>query len=171
VAADFFSVEVWTPRELQRFIVRFFIDLCSRQVEIAGVASNANGLWMSQIGRNITDAVDGILLDKRCLIHDRNPLFTAEFVTLLADVCVASVKLPSKSPNLNAYAERFVRTSKEYLRIGTPRVTRLERLARSPASSPHSGLPVALVGFGFGFGSGSAIAKSLSCSQLDHTPG
>src|SRR5690242_7691972 len=36
-------------------------------------------LWMSQIGRRATDAVDGILMGKRYLIHDRDPLFTAEF--------------------------------------------------------------------------------------------
>lgn len=113
VAADFFTVEVWTRRGLQRFLVLFFIELSTRKVEIAGIATAANGLWMSQIGRNLTDAVDGILHGKRYLIHDRDPLFTAEFLRMLADVGVKSVKLPPRSPNLNAHAERFVRTIKE----------------------------------------------------------
>jgi putative transposase len=113
VAADFFTVEVWTRKGLQRFVVLFFLDLSTRQVEIAGLASTANGLWMSQIGRNVTDAVDGILNGKRYLIHDRDPLFTAEFLTLLVGVGVESVKLPPRSPNLNAHAERFVRSIKE----------------------------------------------------------
>ena len=113
MAADFFTVEVWTRRGLQRFIVLFFIELSTRKVEIAGIASVANGLWMSQIGRNLTDAVDGILNGKRYLIHDRDPLFTTEFLDMLADVGVKSVKLPPRSPNLNAHAERFVRTIKE----------------------------------------------------------
>ena len=86
VAADFFTVEVWTRRGLQRFLVLFFIDLSTRKVELGGIASTANGLWMSQIGRNVTDAVDGILTGKRYLIHDRDPLFTAEFLGMLADV-------------------------------------------------------------------------------------
>jgi transposase InsO family protein len=113
VAADFFTVEVWTRRGLQRFIVLFFIELSTRKVEIAGIAAVANGLWMSQIGRNLTGAVDGILNGKRYLIHDRDPLFTTEFVEMLADFGVKSVKLPPRSPNLNAQAERFVRTIKE----------------------------------------------------------
>ena len=113
VAADFFTVEVWTRRGLQRFIVLFFIELSTRKVEIAGIAPAANGLWMSQIGRNLTDAVDGILNGKRYLIHDRDPLFTAEFLSMLAEAGVKSVKLPPRSPNLNAYAERFVRSIKE----------------------------------------------------------
>src|SRR3954469_19859303 len=68
---------------------------------------------MSQVGRNLTDAVDGILKGKRYLIHDRDPLFTSEFLKMLKETGVASVKLPPRSPNLNAYAERFVRTIKE----------------------------------------------------------
>jgi putative transposase len=113
VAADFFTVEVWTRRGLQRFVVLFFIELSTRKVEIVGIASAANGLWMLQIGRNVTDAVDGILNGKRYLVHDRDPLFTAEFLRMLADIGVKSVKLPPRSPNLNAHAERFVRSIKE----------------------------------------------------------
>jgi transposase InsO family protein len=91
----------------------FVIELSTRKVEIAGIASVANGLWMNQIGRNLTDAVDGILKAKRYLIHDRDPLFTAEFLKVLGETGIESVKLPARSPNLNAYAERFVRTIKE----------------------------------------------------------
>ena len=46
----------------------------------------ANGLWMSQIGRNVTDAMEGVLRGKRYLIHDRDPLFTREFVGLLEGI-------------------------------------------------------------------------------------
>jgi putative transposase len=113
IASDFFTVEVWTRRGLQRFVVLFFIELSTRKVQIAGIATEADGLWMSQIGRNLTDAVDGIVKGKRYLIHDRDPLFTAEFLGMLADAGVKSVKLPPRSPNLNAYAERFVRSIKE----------------------------------------------------------
>lgn len=113
VAADFFTVEVWTRFGLQRFIVLFLIDLAIRKVEIAGIATAANGLWMSQIGRNLSGAVDGIFNGKRYLIHDRDPLFTSEFLDIFDAVGVKSVKLPPRSPNLNAHAERFVRTIKE----------------------------------------------------------
>ena len=91
VAADFFTVGVWTARGLQRFVVLFFIELSTRKVEIAGIAPVANGLWMSQIVRNLTDAVEGILDAKRYLIRDRNPLFTAEFLNMLAERGVESV--------------------------------------------------------------------------------
>jgi transposase InsO family protein len=113
VAADFFTIEVWTAKGLQRFLVLFFIELSSRRVEIGGISAAANGLWMSQIARNLTDSVEGLLTGKRYLIHDRDPLFTDEFLRTLKDAGVESVKLPPRSPNLNAHAERFVRSIKE----------------------------------------------------------
>ena len=58
VAADFFTIEVWTAKGLQRFLVLFFIELSSRRVEIGGISAAANGLWMSQIARNLTDSVE-----------------------------------------------------------------------------------------------------------------
>jgi putative transposase len=113
IATDFFTVEVWTCTGLKRFTVLFFIDLSTRRVEIGGVGSSANGLWMLQIARNLTDAIDGFLRSKRYLIHDRDPLYTREFLSIIAASGIEAVKLPPRSPNLNAYAERFVRSIKE----------------------------------------------------------
>src|SRR5262249_13115590 len=113
IATDFFTIEVWMPTGLKRFIVLFFMELSTRRVEIGGVASKASGLWMTQIARNITDEVNGFVKGKRYLIHDRDPLYTREFLSMLADAGIESVRLPPRAPNLNAYAERFVRTVKE----------------------------------------------------------
>src|SRR5437016_11316288 len=83
VAADFFTTEAWTRKGLTRFLVLFLIDLSSRRVEIAGLARQADGLWMNQVARNLGDAAEGFLVGKRYLIHDRDPLFTAEFMETL----------------------------------------------------------------------------------------
>ena len=110
MAADFFTVEAWTREGLARFLVLFLIDLSTRRVEIAGLAKRANGLWMGRVARNLNDAEEGFLVGKRYLIHDRDPLFTAEFLEALGTSGAKSVKLPPRSQNLNAHAERFVRT-------------------------------------------------------------
>ena len=89
------------------------MDISTRKVQIGGIAKKPDGLWMGQIARNLTDAVDGLFLGKRYIIHDRDPLYTREFLSMLAEAGIASVKLPPRTPNLNAYAERFVRTIKE----------------------------------------------------------
>ena len=77
------------------------------------LARQTSGLRMSQVARNLSDATDGFLVGKRYLIHDRDPLYTAEFLETLETGGVKSVKLPPRAPNLNAHAERFVRTIKE----------------------------------------------------------
>jgi putative transposase len=100
-SADFFAVEAWTRQGLTRFLVLFLIDLSSRKVQVAGVTREANGVWMSQVARNLSDAAEGFLIGKRYLIHDRDPLFTAEFLQTVECTGVESVKLPLHAPNLN----------------------------------------------------------------------
>jgi transposase InsO family protein len=107
-ATDFFSVEVLTRTGLVRYFVLFIIDLRTRRVEIAGIARRPDGEWMKQIARNLTDIEDGFLSGARYLIHDRDPLFTEAFREVLGSSGVTTVKLPARSPDLNAYAERFV---------------------------------------------------------------
>ena len=114
-SCDFFNVEVLTMRGSVWFQVFFVMRIASREVEVAGISPNINGDWMLQMARNLTDSEDGFLLGMKHLIHDRDPLFTKAFRDLLGGSGVACKKLPAKSPNLNAHAERFVRTARETL--------------------------------------------------------
>ncbi len=86
----------------------FVIDLATRKVKIAGISRSPNGLWMDQMARNLLDAEDGFLFGKRHRVLDRNPLSTKEFREMLRRGGVKVIRLPPRSPNLNAYAERFV---------------------------------------------------------------
>ncbi len=88
------ALEVWTGAGLVRHLVFFVIDLSTRRVEIAGIAPVPNGLWMKQVARNLIDDFNGFL--------------SRDFRALLTNAGVKPVRLPPKSPNLNAYAERFV---------------------------------------------------------------
>ena len=98
---------------LRRYLVFFVIELRSRRVTIAGIHPQPGGAWMEQQARNLTDPVDGCLRRARHLIHDRDPLYTRVFGEILESAGVQPIRLPPKSPNLNAYAERFVRSIKE----------------------------------------------------------
>jgi putative transposase len=111
-ATDFFTVEVLTMRGLVRYLVLFVIDLKTRKVEISGIVRRPNGAWMEQAARNLTDVEEGFLKGTTYLIHDRDPLYTAAFRKILRSSGVQPKRLPARSPNLNAYAERFVRTIK-----------------------------------------------------------
>ncbi len=112
-AADLFTVEVLTLGGLRRYFVLFVIELKTRRVKIAGIHHQPYGEWMEQMARNLTDVFDGFLRDARHMIHDRDPLFTHTFGEILRGSRVEPIRLPPRSPNLNAYAERFVRSIKE----------------------------------------------------------
>ena len=107
-AADFFTVEVARPWGLITYYVLFFMELSTRRVHVAGITPNPDGRFMLQVARNLTDPFDGFLLRKRYLILDRDGKYTEEFRTYLTDSGTKLVRLPARSPNLNAYAERFV---------------------------------------------------------------
>jgi transposase InsO family protein len=107
-ATDFFTVEVLTLAGLVRYFILFVIDIETRRVQIAGIVHQPHGVWMKQVARNLTDHDDGFLKGMRYLIHDRDPLFTDEFREALRAAGVTCLKLPTQSPDLNAFAERFV---------------------------------------------------------------
>ena len=107
-AIDSFTVEVLTFAGLVRYHVLFVIDIATRRVEIAGITNNACGRWTEQIARNLTDELDGFLRNTRYLIMDRDPIFTEHFRQILEWRGVEAIRLPAQSPNLNAFAERFV---------------------------------------------------------------
>jgi hypothetical protein len=110
---DFFSVEVLTLRGLVTYYVLFFIRLENRRVDVAGITRHPNDAWMKQIARNVTMDEWGVLDGCRYLIHDRDTKFTDSFRAIVRSGHVEPLKLPARSPNLNAYAERWVKSVKE----------------------------------------------------------
>jgi putative transposase len=112
-ATDFLSVEVFTLKGLVTHYVLFFIDIASRSVNVAGITPHPDGSWMAQIARNITDVSDGFLRGGRYLILDRDTKYTEGFRHTLIRDGIRLIRLPARSPNLNAFAERFVRSIKD----------------------------------------------------------
>src|SRR5438034_8082127 len=110
---DFFTTEVLTLRGLVTYYILFFIHLESRRVDIAGITVHPDERWMKQIARNVTMEGCGALRDCRYLLHDRDAKYTQSFRAIIASGLVEPFRLPACSPNLNAYAERWVRSVKE----------------------------------------------------------
>lgn len=110
---DFFTVEVLTWRGLATYYVLFFLQLETRRVSLAGITRHPTEEWMTQMGRNATDEACGCLRQHRYVLHDRDSKFCTEFRETLAAGGVKCLRLPPRSPNLNAFAERWVRSVKE----------------------------------------------------------
>jgi transposase len=112
-ACDFFTTEVFTPMGLMTYYVLFFIKIGSREVHIAGVTQHPNESWMKQVARNVTMEEWGFLCGQRYLIFDRDSKFCSSFRRLIRLAGIKPIRLPPMSPNLNAYAERYVRSARE----------------------------------------------------------
>jgi putative transposase len=110
---DFFTAEVLTWRGPITYYVLFFLHLETRRVSLAGMTRHPTEEWMTQIARNATDEVSGYLNQRRYVLHDRDTKFCKEFRDVLAVGKVKCLVLPPQSPNLNAFAERWVRSVKE----------------------------------------------------------
>jgi putative transposase len=113
VATDFFTAEVWTLGGLVTYDVLFFLHLGSRKIHVAGVTPHPNAAWMVQVARHGTMEAWGFLSPGQYLIHDRDGKYCPAFQWILDEAGVARVPLPPRSPNLNAYAERWVRSVKD----------------------------------------------------------
>ena len=112
VAADFFTAEVWSFRGLVTYYVLFIIELAKRIVHIAGITTQPNESWMTQVARGMTDDLSGCLVGKSHLIIDRDTKYTVQFRRMIAEARTAVIRLPPRSPNLNAYAERFAQSKR-----------------------------------------------------------
>src|SRR5215469_3232577 len=111
--ADFFTVEVLTWRGLVTYYLLFFIEIGTRRVSVGGITRHPDSRWMAQVARNATMEDAGYLNRCRYLLHDRDTKFCPEFRETLAAGGIKCLALPARSPNLNSYAERWVRSVKE----------------------------------------------------------
>jgi hypothetical protein len=82
-------------------------------VSLAGITRYPGQEWMEQQARNATMEEWGFLRGCRYLLHDRDTKFCASFRELIESGSIKTIRLPARSPNLNSFAERWVRSVKE----------------------------------------------------------
>ncbi len=111
-AIDFTTCEVWTHNKMVTFYILVFMELKTRKVEVAGITTNPNTQWITQVTRELTNHEDGFLRNSSHLILDRDTSFRPLRTNLNEFTNVKPVLLPPKSPNLNCYIERFFRSLK-----------------------------------------------------------
>jgi len=106
-AIDFATVEVWTKGGLVTFYLLFVMELKTRRVHLAACTASLGDDFMKQIAKNLTDPFDGFLKDKKYVLMDRDSNFSRAFREILENADVQPLRLPPKTPNLNAHLERF----------------------------------------------------------------
>ena len=110
---DFLQTDVWDWLGKHTVYVLFLIHIKTRRVEIAGITEHPTADWMKQVARNLT--MEGVgffpITGTKYLIRDNDEIYQPSFEELLRTAGVEPVKIAPNSPNLNSFAERWVRLS------------------------------------------------------------
>jgi len=143
IATDFACVDT---AMLRRFHVLFVIEVHTRRVHLVGITTNPTGLWTTQAARNFLQRV-GDNHGFRFLIRDGAGQFTRAFDDVLGAAGITAIRTPPRSPQANAYAERWVRTLRHELLDRTIiwnerqlRVLLDEYIAHYNSHRPHRGI-------------------------------
>jgi len=94
------------------YYMLFFIHVGTRRVRVAGMTVQPNGAWVEQQARNLVMELAERGEEASYLIRDGDTKFTQKFDEIFKSEGIKVKKLPFRSPNLNAFAERFVQSIK-----------------------------------------------------------
>jgi putative transposase len=86
------------------------MELGRRRLLLFNVTEHPQAEWVVQQVRNLSLQHDHL---PRFILHDRGCQFSEEFDACAEGSGAKIVRLPARSPNLNAYAERWVRSVRE----------------------------------------------------------
>lgn len=111
-ACDFLSKDVLTPLGVKTYFIFFAIQVATRRVVVTGICTHPDAAWMNQQARNLSMHFQEIGSFPTVLLRDGDGKFQCRFDEFLALDGVRVLKIPAHSPNLNAYAERWVQSFK-----------------------------------------------------------
>ena len=144
VATDFFHVDTVS---FKRLYVVFFVELGRRRIWITGVTAHPHAAWVTQQARNVTGDLADAGITAKFLVRDRDTKYVRSFDEVFKAEGAEILRTPFRTPNANAFAERFVRTVRseclDHLLVVNE--AHLERILRGYARHynghrPHQGL-------------------------------
>jgi putative transposase len=112
-ACDFFTKDIWTGFGKATVYILVFIHVGSRRVRVAGMTAQPNGPWVAQQARNLVMELAECGEKASYLLKDGDTKFTAAFDEVFRSEGIKVKRLPFASPNLNAFAERFIQSIKQ----------------------------------------------------------
>lgn len=110
-ACDFVDKRIWTAGGLMQAFVLIFIHIRSRRVHVSASTTRPDAAWVTRQAEVFAGPTRGSHRP-RLLLRDGDGKFSRGFDRALESAGITPVRLPPRSPNLNAFAERFILTLK-----------------------------------------------------------
>jgi putative transposase len=146
-ACDFLRVRTLTLRGFRDAYLLVFIHPKTRRVIISPSTLKPDAAWVSEQARTFAAAAPAVAGRACILLRDSDSKFGAAFDSALWKGGVRAFRLPHRSPNLNAYAERFIQTLRtecldQFVVMGTRHLDHptAEFAAHYLRERPHLGL-------------------------------
>jgi putative transposase len=146
-ACDFLPRKVLTFRGWRDAYLLIFIHIQSRRVWVSPATFHPTRRWTATQAVAFCQARANTDCAPRLVLHDRDSKFFGSFQTVLRRQSVTPVSLQIRSPNMNAYAERFIQTLQHecldhFVACGTKHLDYLVRefVEHDHTERPHQGL-------------------------------
>ncbi|MEQ8667892.1 MAG: integrase core domain-containing protein [Pirellulales bacterium] len=107
---DFYAKKVLTIKGFRNLFLLVFLHVESRQVFVAPSTFHPNEAWVQEQAQVFLKHVAGAGIATTIVRHDRDTKFTASFDEVLRSAKVAVKLAEFRSPNTNAFVERFIQT-------------------------------------------------------------
>src|SRR5262249_39626905 len=112
-ASDFVSVRTWTATGIVELYLLFFLHIGSRKVIVSAPTANPDSVRVAQQARNAAMQMAEWSLSATHLIVDHDSKFAESFDDVFEAEAVQILRVGPAAPNLNAYAERWIRTLRQ----------------------------------------------------------
>jgi len=107
---DFFSKKVLTIKGFRDLFLMVFLHVETRRVFISPATYHPNEEWVKEQAEAFLQHTKETGLETKMVMHDRDTKFTASFDEILKSADLKVMKAAHRSPNTNAFVERFIQT-------------------------------------------------------------
>jgi putative transposase len=107
---DFFSRKIWTLKGRRQCFVLAFIHLATRKVFVTPSCFKPNGVWMKAQAKAFVAYANANGLEAKLLMRDRDVMYRGWLDGGMREAGITIKLHMPKSPNLQAYIERFVQS-------------------------------------------------------------
>ncbi|MEX0725748.1 MAG: integrase core domain-containing protein [Planctomycetaceae bacterium] len=107
---DFFSKNIWTPLGMRQYFALVFLHVGTRKVYITKCSKKPDAAWVKARAEEFVKHFQTEEIPSTILMRDRDCMYSQGFDEVLKAQGIDVKRNVFRSPNLNAYVERFIQS-------------------------------------------------------------